>query len=195
MRLREARPEDARALAELVVTTWQAAYRGLLPDTLLDGLEVQSNEARWRERLADPAITALVCEVEGPVAGFITHGASHDDDASAAVGEVYALYVLPEHWGQGYGFALMAAALDGLRARDKAIVTLWTLRGNDRAIRFYERQGFCADGGTKLVTHRSGTLLDEVRYRRPCGAPLAKAAACASSNEAGLATGAPRRGM
>lgn len=166
MRVREATAQDAPPLAVVVVNTWRVAYRGLLPDALLDGLDADSNEARWRERLADPTITALVCVDQGEIVGFVTYGASHDDDVgSAPTGEVYALYVLPEFWGQGYGFALMAAALDGLRTRGMAEVTLWTLRGNARAIGFYERQGFRGDGGCKLVTHRSGTLLDEVRYR------------------------------
>ena len=173
MQVREARLEDARAIAELVVATWRAAYRGLLPDTLLNSLSEESSEVRWRERLAHPWGTTQVCELDGRVVGFVTYGDTRDEGADGAmVGEVYALYVSEAYWGHGCGYGLMAAALDGLRAQGKREVVLWTLRGNNRAIRFYERQGFAADGGAKQVTHSSGAILDEVRYRRTLmGAP------------------------
>jgi RimJ/RimL family protein N-acetyltransferase len=39
------------------------------------------------------------------------------------------------------------------------------LRGNQRAIRFYEALGFWADGASKVETNRDGVPFDEVRYR------------------------------
>jgi hypothetical protein len=39
------------------------------------------------------------------------------------------------------------------------------LRGNDRGRRFYERQGWRADGAAMEKSVR-GAVLDEVRYRR-----------------------------
>jgi len=42
-------------------------------------------------------------------------------------------------------------------------VTLWVLRTNTRARRFYEQTGWSRDGTTK-VDHIGGIALDEVRY-------------------------------
>ena len=64
--------------------------------------------------------------------------------ALPACGEVFALYVLAVYHGQGVGYALMRAAIDKLSAYKKAAV--WVLRGNERAIRFYEQFGFRFDG-------------------------------------------------
>ena len=43
-------------------------------------------------------------------------------------------------------------------------VTLWVLRDNRRARRFYERAGFAPDGATNVLT-RLGDVL-ELRYRQ-----------------------------
>jgi hypothetical protein len=43
--------------------------------------------------------------------------------------------------------------------------TLWVLRGNVRARRFYEIGGWAADGATQC-DDRLGFPMDEVRYRK-----------------------------
>ncbi len=60
------------------------------------------------------------------------------------MGEVFALYVLPEYHGTGVGRQLMDAALGALDAYPK--VCLWAVKGNGRAVRFYEKCGFHLTG-------------------------------------------------
>jgi len=43
-------------------------------------------------------------------------------------------------------------------------VTLWVLRDNRRARRFYERAGFVPDGATNVLTGLGG--IRELRYRQ-----------------------------
>ena len=45
-------------------------------------------------------------------------------------------------------------------------MTLWVLKGNDRARRFYERLGYAHDGAEKRDTQTIGSPLDDVRYRK-----------------------------
>jgi len=40
MAIRTARFQDARQIAEVHVDSWRAAYRGIVPDSLLEGLSV-----------------------------------------------------------------------------------------------------------------------------------------------------------
>ncbi len=47
MLLRPAEPADAMAVARVHVRSWQAAYRGLLPDAYLDGLRPEDRAARY----------------------------------------------------------------------------------------------------------------------------------------------------
>jgi ribosomal protein S18 acetylase RimI-like enzyme len=159
-------PDDAYALAEIHVQAWQVAYRGLLPDSLLDSLSAADRLPRWRERLAETAARVLVAELDGQAAGWLVIGPQRDTDVDTQrVGEIYAIYVDPTFWRHGCGAALMARARDELQVQGFVEATLWVLRANQRAIRFYEAQGFWADGASKIETNRDGIAFDEVRYR------------------------------
>jgi ribosomal protein S18 acetylase RimI-like enzyme len=164
--IRPATASDAQGIATVAVTAWQAAYRGLLPGSLLESLSIQDKAKRWRARHAEGANHTLVLEHQGRIIGFVNMGASRDDDADPQVGEIYAIYLLPSAWGQGYGRALCTRALDGLRQQGFTTVTLWTLHNNARAIKFYQAAGFQADGATKVDIKGEGVALHEARYRR-----------------------------
>ena len=159
-------PDDAYALAEIHVLAWQVGYRGLLPDSLLDSLAAADRLPRWRERLAETTSRVLVAELDGQAAGWLVIGPQRDEDLdSQRVGEIYAVYVHPDFWRGGLGAALIARARAELAAQGHTEATLWVLRANHRAIRFYEAQGFWADGASKLEHNRDGVAFDEVRYR------------------------------
>lgn len=167
--VRAARPADAAAIARVHVASWQAAYRGIVPDAYLDGLDVQDRTGMWSQRLADPAppMRTLVAEVGADIVGFVTYGPSRDDDAPPETAEIQAIYVDPGAWGAGVGLALMSAAVEALGPAESACsrITLWVLRDNTSARRFYETAGFAADGATTTVTIGDVDLA-EVRYAR-----------------------------
>lgn len=159
-------PDDALALAEIHVRAWQVGYRGLLPDSLLDSLSAADRLPRWRERLAETSARVLVAELHGRAAGWLVIGPQRDQDLDPQhTAEIYAVYVHPDYWRHGCGGALMARARDELCVQGFAEATLWVLRANQRAIHFYETQGFWPDGASKIETNRDGIAFDEVRYR------------------------------
>jgi GNAT superfamily N-acetyltransferase len=159
-------PDDAYALSEIHVLAWQAGYRGLLPDSLLDSLSAVERLPRWRERLAETTSRVLVAELDGRAAGWLVIGPQRDEDLDPGrVAEIYAVYVHPDAWRHGCGAALLARAKAELHGQGFAETSLWVLRGNQRAIRFYEALGFWADGASKIETNRDGIAFDEVRYR------------------------------
>jgi len=169
MPIRHATPDDAPAIARIHVTSWQAAYRGQLPDELLDGLTTERREAHWREAASWPSHTLLVADDDAGVVGFVSCAATQDLDGDpAATGEVRAIYVDPAAYGRGYGRSLMDRAVEELERRGFRNATLWVLASNDRARRFYEREGWEADGATKV--DEFGTVeMREVRYARRLG--------------------------
>lgn len=159
MTVRLAVAADAPAVAEVHVRTWQAAYRGLVPDSVLDALSVQERTAMWERGI--PRGGVWVGLVDGEVAGFVAVGPSDEPDAAS---KLYAIYVLPSAWGTPLGYELARAAL-----ADEQDVVLWVFDENPRARRFYERLGFRADGLVKTETI-GGVELKEVRYRFGGGA-------------------------
>ena len=40
--VRRATPEDARAISEVQIAGWRHAYRGIVPDAMLDELDVEA---------------------------------------------------------------------------------------------------------------------------------------------------------
>jgi GNAT superfamily N-acetyltransferase len=164
--VRDANFDDAAGIARVHVGTWQHAYRGQIPDDYLDGLDVEQRRLAWKRLLdgKDPEWLGpvWVAETEGSIVGFASCGTNHDD-AGDRVGELFAIYALPEHWDTGAGRALFETAVEWLRANyDEA--TLWVLDANVRARRFYEIAGWAPDGTTK-ADDRGSFVLRETRYR------------------------------
>ena len=162
--VRRATSGDAAGIAFVQVRSWQSAYRGTIPDAVLEALDAPSRAARWRDILRRPEGDVLVVDDERGVAAFCSMIPSRDEDADPSVGEIAALYVLPDAWRRGFGRALVAAAVEAAAARGYREITLWVLRENARAIAFYEACGFALDGGEK-VDQRDGYALSESRCR------------------------------
>jgi GNAT superfamily N-acetyltransferase len=166
--IRRATPGDARAIAEVVVAGWQAAYRGLMPNDFLDSLSVAGREAVWAEVLtrdADGGAPAWLALIDGRAVGFVSSGPPRDDDVPRPAAEIYAIYVVPAAWRQGVGRDLLEAATNHWRDIGTDALVLWVLEDNDPARRFYEALGWRPDGGRQLL-EIAGTRLFEIRYRR-----------------------------
>jgi GNAT superfamily N-acetyltransferase len=138
--IRRAVPDDAEALGHLHLDVWDDAYTGLMPQGILDDRREKADERveRWRDILGQEKPTWVAEDADGLI-GFSGAGPARDNDVDLDL-ELYALYVRAAYYGTGVGFALFEQAVG-----DRAAY-LWVLAGNDRAIGFYERQGFRLDG-------------------------------------------------
>ena len=165
MLLRPANPDDALAVAGVHVRSWQAAYRGLLPDAYLDQLRPEDRAARYDFGTLDPLKPkTTVAIADGSVLGFATVAPCRDPDLPG-FGELYALYVDPDQWGRGIGAALISAARSSLYQIGFRNAGLWVLAGNVRAERFYQLDQWIPDGSRRRDTIWDVTV-DEVRYQR-----------------------------
>ena len=150
------------------VETWQVAYAHAFPPAGLASLSVAERARRWTGMLAAPAprSAVLVAERGGRLIGFASVGPSRDPGADDAVGELYAVYVLPAEWGRGSGRRLLAEAADAMREAGFREATLWVLDDNPRARRAYEAAGWATDGAEKEDTVLGDVPVTEVRYRK-----------------------------
>lgn len=149
------------------VRSWQAAYRGQIPDDYLDSLSTERRAGTWKEILGRelPDTGVFVLEGGGEVLGFVHVSPSRDADAPASTGELTAIYLAPESWGCGGGRLLMSVAMSSLRAAGFHRATLWVLDSNAAARGFYEHAGWLADGGVKTADRGSFAPV-ELRYTR-----------------------------
>ena len=119
--------------------SWHETYEGLVDPGYLEGITLEKcieTARRWPDNI-------LVAKDGERVAGFAAYGAYRDETLPGG-GEVFALYVLKEYHGRGVGYGLMDAAAKRLSGYEQ--IALWVLRGNEQAVRFYERYGFRFDG-------------------------------------------------
>jgi ribosomal protein S18 acetylase RimI-like enzyme len=162
MIIRDATLDDANRLAQVRIAAWRQAYRGIMPDAVLDGMDYEKEVHRWHENLTTRRTDYLfVAELDGQAAGFVAGGACRDSDPEYD-GELYAIYVLPELQGQGAGKALAQAAMEWLRAQGYHKMLIWVLRDNQPARRFYEALGGAAVHERSIEIR--GTQLSEVGY-------------------------------
>ncbi|MGB7685606.1 MAG: bifunctional GNAT family N-acetyltransferase/GrpB family protein [Solirubrobacterales bacterium] len=174
LRVRRACREDAPRIAEIHVRSWQAAYRGILPDALLDGLSVSEREQSWDALLHNGDSYWLTLVAEGPggaLTGFCSVATpSRDEGAGAKTAEIGALYVDPGHWHEGAGSGMLSAALAELAGRGWRDVVLWVLPENRPALAFYNRFGFAVEEGAEKLEERSGRPV--IRLRTELDQPI-----------------------
>jgi ribosomal protein S18 acetylase RimI-like enzyme len=143
---------DAEEIIRLEGRAWREAYGGLLPEAVLESKPVAPDEAdvdRWLEAIRESEDGVLVAVDDGgDICGFVEVRWG-DAETKALVGEdeaeVNAIYVDPDHWGEGIGTALLDATVRVLPT-DIDTIRLETLSGNELGRRFYEARGFVRTG-------------------------------------------------
>jgi ribosomal protein S18 acetylase RimI-like enzyme len=147
--IRPARPADAPAIAAVHIRAWQTAYRGIVPDSHLDALDVVVSEKRWLDHLTHRSESecSFVAEVNGhameeagAIIGFATGGPERHGVAGYD-GELYAIYLLLEQRGKGIGRQLVATVARWLSERGMKSLVIWVLKENVRGRGFYEALG------------------------------------------------------
>lgn len=156
--IRSAVPDDADRLARLQLDVWEDAYGDLMPAAVFEERRatIDGRVERWRGILAGAGATSstTVAQFAGELIGFASIGPPRTQGVEVDE-ELWALYVAAPWWGRQVGHALLASTLADRPAY------LWVLRGNDRAVAFYEKHGFRQDGTTRADEH--GTEVRMVR--------------------------------
>ncbi len=161
--IRELTVDDAARIAPVHVRSWQAAYRGLMDQAMLDSLSVEQRTEMWTGILSTPNEGArLVVEQGGEAVGFLVGTRSSPGTEGAA--EVFSVYLDPSVWRGGIGSALLDAGVEALRAEGPTPIILWVVDGNERACRFYESRGWQFDGGRRSDPVGE-QLVPHLRYR------------------------------
>lgn len=157
-RIEELTARQVRGLAECHIACWREAYRGIVPDHVLDAFEVERRaEQLERFRVAHPHDTVVALHGD-EVIGF-ARAAAEDDAAAERI--LYALYVRAAWYGKGVAHDLMRAVLVPEKSH-----YLWVFEANPRAQRFYRKYGFELDGGRQTEAF---TVAQQLRMVRPPG--------------------------
>ena len=122
--IRPATAADAGAVADVYLTSFHATYDFPLAHT--------DDEVRaWIGNAVADGGTWVALDAAGAVVGMMT----------LKPGDLDQLYVRPDRLGEGIGRRLLELA----KEQSPDGLTLYTFQVNDRARRFYERNGFVAE--------------------------------------------------
>ena len=131
MTIRWAYAEDAHTLARVHVASWHTAYRGMVADSVLKDFTMDKWQDHFQKAIIEKTEDIAVIEEHGKVLGYTIIGPSRDDDTDVRnCGEIWGLYISPEHWRKGLGSRLTEWALNELLSRGYETVNLWVFKGN-----------------------------------------------------------------
>jgi RimJ/RimL family protein N-acetyltransferase len=148
--IRETTKSDAYDVATVHVRSWQSAYRNIIPDSFLDGMNIEKQAERFTNDINEYRGKTFyyVAENDGRIIGNLVLSGCRDDDKGDA-GEVIAMYLHPEQWDKGFGRQMMEYAVAELESLGYKEIVIWVLEENHRARKFYEKCGFTPDGTKK----------------------------------------------
>ncbi|MFI4992707.1 MAG: GNAT family N-acetyltransferase [Solirubrobacterales bacterium] len=177
-------PERHSAPAGLVFRAAGAGDAGQLGRAVAEGFEsyLPFAPAGWTPRpasaetgllralLGDEDFWCLLAWADGVLAGHIaflpaTQAWKAVDDPALA--HLRQLFLTPGFWGTGLARTLHAQAMQAARQRGFTAMRLFTPAGQARARRFYEREGWTADGEPFCAPDFGPLAL--ISYRRALG--------------------------
>jgi ribosomal protein S18 acetylase RimI-like enzyme len=141
MHIREAKLEDAAAIARVHINSWQTTYSGLLPNEYIEKRSYEKRYNNWKKRLsvnrkAETDYFIYVAENSvKEIVGFVDGGLARGN--STCQGEIYALYILEAEQKKGIGSSLFKAIASRLSQSGLTSLMVWVLEGNP-AIQFYQ---------------------------------------------------------
>jgi ribosomal protein S18 acetylase RimI-like enzyme len=140
--IRCALPDDAPGIAQVRIASWRTTYRGMIPESYLDGMKLEDSTALWQRVLTAGRNTTSVFVAEdeagvcGFAAGLMLPERKFDIDA-----ELTAIYLRPDRQRMGLGRRLVGEVTKAQRAHGASGLLTWVIAGNHGARTFYERLG------------------------------------------------------
>ena len=141
--IRRATVADADGIARVQVETWRSSYRGIVPQSYLDALDVREMAAKWKSWVSESDAHTFVADDAGEICGYVHGGVLRDGVHVAAWGydaEIHKVYVLTDAQGKGIGRRLMGVLAESLVRDGLTRPVVWALAENPWC-RFYERLG------------------------------------------------------
>ena len=160
-----------QATIDLAYIHWQSkiiAEKQIVPDDFLNNLNHQDYIEKWQEWFVSDSETIIASDINDKTVGFCSFGNLRTPPPGTSKirplysSEIYAIYVLPDHFGQNIGTALFKETARHLIRNKHQSLCLWALEKNKRACGFYSAMGGQRIG--KQFVEMGGAKVKEVCY-------------------------------
>jgi GNAT superfamily N-acetyltransferase len=165
--IRRGVPGDAESLAEFGARTFRETFAGdNRPEDMALYLSRSYGVSQQGAELLDPAITTLLAEVDGQLAGYaqLRQNTAPGCVTGSAPLELWRFYVAAPWHGRGVAHALMNSVAMEARARRAQTLWLAAWERNPRALAFYRKCGF-AEMGSQVFLLGTDAQNDRVMAR------------------------------
>lgn len=160
MEIRKCLETDASRASEIYALSWKTAYQGIVPQTYLDELPLD----QWTPFLKESSNIDFVLLDGGKYIGVSSVSEAGDKNKKmCGWGEIVSIYILPKHFGMGYGKKLFSYMIDYLKQHGYDKIYLWVFRENKRARAFYEHNGFSPTEDISNI-NIEGKEIVEIKY-------------------------------
>ena len=153
--IRKATMQDVPRIAEIIVFGKRVAYRPIFNNDDVSFNELQVLNIFEEYRNNPTLVDNMLVYDDGIVKGVINR-VIMDDDV-----EICEFYVEPFFKGNGIGKKLIQQVILEARTSKKEKIFLWVIEDNLSARKFYENNGFSANGNTCLI---EGTTKTDMCY-------------------------------
>lgn len=159
MQVREATVKDAGPIASICHSQFQVAHKeGMTQDDLLYYVDKTFSKEAVEADLSNAENIHFVATGDNQdILGCINIGKVHLPQAShiESAMEITRLYIKPEYIGKGIASALMEKVKTLARAKQKESMWLHVYKGNEEAIKFYNKWGFNIVGELNFPVRKS----------------------------------------
>jgi len=140
--IRRATLDDVSVCAQIHIQAWQETYRGIIPDSYLDIVDLSKRASMWKKIIENKNIFNFVAEIEEVgVVGYLT-GGKNRSSFFPDYGEIMGIYLLKEYHHKGIGQTLFNFGLRVLRENGYKKVSLWVLKENSTCIFYSKMKGY-----------------------------------------------------
>lgn len=159
--VRRGDPDDVAAVRRIAERGWIATYEDLLSrETIESALKAWYDPERTRAAIERDDGACFVAERNGTVLGYV-NGGLDEERTTATLG---AIYVDPDHWGEGIGTTLLSEFEECCRQHGCDTIQVRVLVDNAVGMSFYRKQGY------EVVEERTselfGETIDEYELRK-----------------------------
>jgi GNAT superfamily N-acetyltransferase len=135
---------DTEELAAVAARTFPLACPpATAPENIASFIDANLSAERFEEYLADPQRAIITAAQNGRIIGYAM---LIRDDGADETAELSKMYVVADHHGAGVSTALMERTLAIAKEWGMRRVWLGVNQGNQRAQRFYAKNGFKVNG-------------------------------------------------
>ena len=137
--IRKAHIEDIKEVANIAVSGWKEAYRGIIEEEYLNNMSVEETYQKIKGGYQENKY--IVAELKSEIVGFCRYTSNYSKSDENADGEIIALYVKPELKYNGIGTKMFSYVMNEFKENGKHRIVLGCLKENYPSRKFYEKMG------------------------------------------------------